>query len=230
MKTIAENIYQLKEEVANAAIKAGRDPKEINIVAVSKRHPVEVILEACNSGITAIGENRVLEAFDKFKTLNMPEIKWHMIGHLQKNKVSKAAKFFDVIHSLDSFQLGELLNNQLKQNNRTIKAFLQPKLSFEETKTGLSIGELEEIAWKINKLSNITLIGLMGMPPFTEDPENSAPYFEKLRKTLDLLNTSVFKENKLLHLSMGMTHDFKVAIQEGATYIRVGTKIFGERV
>jgi len=229
MKTISRNIEQLKEEVAEAALKAGRNPDDINIVAVSKRHPYTYIQEAYNSGLTLIGENRVQEAYDKFNTLKHLPIEWHMIGHLQKNKVKTAAKFFNCIHSLDSFELAEKLNKHLVLENRTMKAFLQPKLSFEESKTGLPLEMLEETAYKISELSNITLIGLMAMPPFTEDPEDSAPYFAKLREQLEHLNAKVFKDKQLKHLSMGMTHDFSVAIREGATYIRVGTKIFGAR-
>lgn len=229
MKKIADNIRQLKDDIAKIAMEAGRNPEDINVVAVSKRHPVGFIEEANKSGLNLIGENRVLEAFEKFNSLNNKNIMWHMIGHLQKNKVKIAAKFFNVIHSLDSFQIAERLNTQLVENKRTMKAFLQPKMSLEESKTGLPLKELEETALKISQLSNIELIGLMVIPPFTENPKDSAKYFIKLRGELDYLNGTIFKENKLMHLSMGMTHDFHIAIKEGATYIRVGTKIFGER-
>lgn len=229
MKKISENIKKLKEEVNEAALYAKRNPEDINIVAVSKRHPAEYIEVAYKSGLNLIGENRVLEAYDKFNIINNDKIQWHMIGHLQKNKAKIASKFFNYIHSLDSFQLAEKLNNYLIENKRTIKAFLQPKLSYEETKTGVSMENLTEMAEKVKNLSNIEVIGLMTIPPFTENPEDSRKYFIQLRKNLENLNNTVFKDNKLKELSMGMTNDFKIAIEEGATYIRVGTKIFGQR-
>jgi pyridoxal phosphate enzyme (YggS family) len=229
MKTISRNIEQLKEEVATAAVKCGRNPDEIRIVGVSKRHPYTYIKEAYNSGLKLIGENRVQEAYDKYKILQNLDVEWHMIGHLQKNKVKTAAKFFNCIHSLDSFELAEKLDKYLAREKRTMKAFLQPKLSYEESKTGVPLLELEKVAYKISQLDNIELIGLMAIPPFTEDPKDSAPYFAKLRMQLEHLNSTIFKTNNLKHLSMGMTHDFHVAITEGATYIRVGTKIFGSR-
>ncbi len=225
---IEENLTFVYEKVKKACRKSGRDFSEIKIVAVSKTHPVEKIVEAFNCGLRIFGENRVQEALQKKEALKDYAIEWHLIGHLQKNKVKHAVEIFDFIHSIDNFELAEKIEKKLKEKNKTIKGFIQVKLSNEETKHGISPNELEDLAKFCANLNRLKIIGLMTVPPYFEDIEKVRPYFVKLRKLRDKLNEKIFN-GRLAELSMGMTHDFEVAIEEGATYVRIGTGIFGER-
>lgn len=227
--TIAERFIQLTDDIRDYANKAGRDPASIHIVAVSKRHPVSLVQEAVSCGIQVFGENRVQEAVTKASECAHLDLEWHMIGHLQRNKVKQAARVFHTIHSLDSIALADQLNDELGKQKRTMRAFIQVKLSPEMTKTGLDEDAIEALVTHVYRLPNLNLVGLMGMPPFTEDAEASAPYFHRLRQLQESLNAGTCRENPLTHLSMGMSHDFRVAIREGATYIRIGTLLFGER-
>ncbi len=226
--TIASNLEYLREKIEKACLKANRNPDEIKVVAVSKTHPVEKIIEGYNAGLRIFGENRVQEAREKFERLKDYSIEWHLIGHLQKNKVKYAVNIFDFIHSIDSVELAEKVEKRLEQSGKTIKGFIQVKLSEEETKHGVDPDKLDIVADYCSKLSYLKIIGLMTVPPYFEDVEKVRPYFARLRKLKDELNKSFFN-GKLTELSMGMTHDFDVAIEEGATYVRIGTGIFGER-
>ncbi len=226
--TIASNLEYLREKIEKACLKANRNPDEIKVVAVSKTHPVEKIIEGYNAGLRIFGENRVQEAREKFEILKDYSIEWHLIGHLQKNKVKYAVNIFDFIHSIDSVELAEKVEKRLEQSGKTIKGFIQVKLSEEETKHGVDPDKLDIVADYCSKLSYLKIIGLMTVPPYFEDVEKVRPYFARLRKLKDELNKSFFN-GKLTELSMGMTHDFDVAIEEGATYVRIGTGIFGER-
>ncbi|BBB31913.1 PLP dependent protein [Thermotomaculum hydrothermale] len=226
--TIASNIERIKKRVKAACKRANRSPDEVKIVAVSKLHPVEKIIEAYSNGLRIFGENRVQEAKEKFEILKDYQIEWHLIGHLQKNKVKYAVNIFDFIHSIDSIELAEKVEKRLEKIGKTIKGFIQVKLSEEETKHGVLIEELDNLARFCRNLNYVKIIGLMTVPPYFDDVEKVRPYFVKLRELRDKLNKEVF-ENSLTELSMGMTHDFEVAIEEGATYVRIGTGIFGER-
>jgi len=229
MKTIAERLDAVTERICTAAAAAGRSADEIVLVAVSKTQPAESVAEASRAGLVHFGENRVQEAVSKAQTLAHLPVHWHMVGHLQKNKVRPAARCFDVIHSLDSIGLARTLNTELARENRRMDAFLQIKLTREETRTGIVPEELDQIADAIRQFDRIQVIGLMTIPPFTEDPALAASYFKKLRELRDRLNRTVFRDNLLHCLSMGMSHDVEIAIREGATHVRIGTAIFGER-
>ena len=226
---IAERLAYLKQEIRKTAVSSGRDPDSVHLVAVSKTKPVSDILAAAEAGQVIFGENRVQEAAKKRKLCRDASIQWHMIGHLQKNKAREAASIFDTIHSIDSRKLTDILHRELKNASRSINCFIQVKLSDEESKTGIPPEELPVLAEHIASLSTLKLIGLMGIPPFTPDAENARPYFRKLRALRDELNRTTLAQMPVRELSMGMSHDFRVAIQEGATYIRIGTLLFGER-
>ncbi len=229
MKTIAERLEAIQRRIHSAACQADRDPVDIQLVAVSKTQPASAVVEAAAAGLKHFGENRVQEAVNKARELANPELSWHLIGHLQRNKVRPAARLFHVIHSLDSVGLARALSTEMEREEKAMTAFLQVKLTNEPTKTGILPADLDETATTIRTLPGLKLVGLMTMPPFSDDPEEAAPYFRKLRQLRDRLNRTVFKDAPLNELSMGMTHDAEVAIREGATYIRIGTAIFGER-
>jgi pyridoxal phosphate enzyme (YggS family) len=228
VKTIKENLTRVKEKIEKAADNVKRDPKEIKLVAVSKTMPVPLILEAIEAGVTILGENRVQEAEEKIKTIGHP-VSWHLIGHLQSNKAKKAASLFDVIHSIDSLKIAKKLNAQLEVLDRKMDAFIELNLGAEETKYGMREEELIASLSEMGKLPQLRVVGLMAMPPFFPNPEDVRPYFRRLRELKDKLNAKGIPGINLSELSMGMSHDFEVAIEEGATFIRVGTAIFGPR-
>ncbi len=228
MTTIRDNVRKIKDRILSACLKAGRNPEEVKLVAVSKNHSVEKIVEAYNCGLRIFGENRVQEAREKFSQIKFGDMEWHLIGHLQTNKIKYAAEIFDFIHSIDRLELAKKLENRLEQAGKNIKAFIQVKLSHEQTKHGIDKSELVSLAEFCTGLKRIEVVGLMTVPPYFENAEKVRPYFAELRILKDMLNEKVFK-GKLTELSMGMTHDFHVAIEEGATYVRIGTGIFGER-
>lgn len=230
MTMIADRLLSFKETIKETALSCNRDPESIHLVAVSKRKPASDVRAAAHAGQVIFGENRVQEAVKKQALCLDLNIRWHMIGHLQKNKVKQAATLFDTIHSIDSLELAEKLNKALKNISRNMDCFIQLKLSAEETKTGIEPEYLPGLAIRIQSLSNLNLVGLMGMPPFTSDPVQATSYFRKLRLMRDKLNHTTLPSNPIQELSMGMSHDFRVAICEGATYIRIGTLLFGERV
>ncbi len=223
------NLQRVQERVAAAAQTAGRDPAEVRLIAVTKGVPVDRIREAIACGIREIGENRVQEAQEKQVLLgtvpagDCPPIAWHLIGHLQRNKAGTAAGLFDCIHSVDSPQLAEALD---KACERKLDVLIQVNVSGELTKHGCAPEAAPALAQAVSRCSNLRLSGLMTLAPFTEDPEQARPVFRMLRLLRDELQGKGFS---LPHLSMGMSHDFEVAVQEGATMVRIGTAIFGER-
>ena len=229
MATIADRLIRLKQTIQETACSCGRDPKSVHLVAVSKRKPLSDVRSAAQTGQVIFGENRVQEAVKKQQECQDISVSWHMIGHLQKNKVKQAATVFDAVHSVDSIKLAGLLSQELSKISRTMDCFIQVKLTEEERKTGIRPEDLSHVAASVQSLSNLNLVGLMGMPPFTSDPEQTTPYFRNLRLLRDDLNSTTLVDSPIQELSMGMSHDFKVAIREGATYIRIGTLIFGER-
>lgn len=229
MAMIADRLLRLEQSIQETALSCNRDPKTIHLVAVSKRKPLSDVRSAAQAGQLIFGENRVQEAVKKQQKCQDISVNWHMIGHLQKNKVKQAASVFDAVHSIDSIKLAELLSQALTKLSRTIECFIQVKLTEEESKTGVAPENLSRVASYVQSLPNLKLVGLMGMPPFTPDPEQVIPYFRKLRLLRDDLNSTTLVDSPIQELSMGMSHDFKVAIREGATYIRIGTLIFGER-
>ncbi|MBN2654672.1 MAG: YggS family pyridoxal phosphate-dependent enzyme [Nitrospirae bacterium] len=227
---INTNILEIKEKINDAAVRSSRSPQDIKLLAVSKTLPADAVREAAEAGLFLFGENRVQEARDKAPLLRsmLPgiNIQWHLIGNLQKNKAKYAVQFFDLIHTLDSEDLADILNKEAKKIGKIQNVLVQIKLSDEETKHGISELDALGLVEHINRLSNLKLQGLMTIPPFFEDPEDVRPYFTKLRLLRDKMKE---QRSSLPELSMGMSHDFEAAIEEGATIVRIGTAIFGQR-
>ena len=225
-----ENASLILKKMSHAAMRAGRSPDAVRLVAVTKNVDAETIKKAVDAGLRCFGENRVQEAQKKISDLiseiSNSRIEWHLIGHLQKNKAKYAVQLFDLIHSVDSIELAEELNRQAEKAGKIQRILIQVKLSEEETKHGVSEKELVSLLEEIKGLHNLKLEGLMTMPPYFEDAEKARPYFKRLR---DIRDEDESKGYSLPELSMGMSGDFEVAIEEGATMVRIGTAIFGER-
>ena len=217
---IARNITEVRERIAHAAARAGRSPDDITIIAVTKYVDDSAIQQAVEAGIKHFGENRVQEAQRKIIQLpgsNLCPI-WHMIGHLQRNKVQTALKIFDIIHSIDSVRLAQAISAQAE---RVVPVLLQVNIAGEKTKGGFQRDELSEAVAEISRLPNLSLKGLMTIAPLVDDPEEVRPVFRELRELRDSFGME--------HLSMGMSNDFEIAVEEGATMVRLGRIIFGER-
>jgi pyridoxal phosphate enzyme (YggS family) len=236
----AQNLVRIEEEIATAASKADRARSEITLIAVSKTHPASAIREAYDAGVRHFGENRVQEWEGKRgEVLSLPGAVWHLIGHLQSNKAARAARTFHSIDSLDDFALAEKLRRALNEDSQSpetspagehtkkLRALIEVRVAEEETKSGVAPADLPGLAEKITALPEIDLAGLMCIPPFLEEVEKVRPYFSKLRTLRDDLAARLARP--LPVLSMGMSHDFAVAIAEGATEIRIGTALFGVR-
>ena len=225
MSTIRENLLRVTERIERAARRVGRDPSEIKLVAVSKTVEASRIQEAIETGVSILGENYVQEAQKKIEEIGRP-VAWHFIGHLQTNKAKYAIRLFEMIHSLDSLPLAEELNRRAEQGGQVAKVMIEVNISGEATKFGTDEEKVFSIARGILNLNHLSLEGLMTMPPYFDSPEMSRPYYIKLRE----LKEKMIREGiPLKELSMGMSNDFEIAIEEGATYVRVGTAIFGER-
>ncbi len=220
----------MRERMDEAARRGHRSTAEIRLVAVSKTHPVAAIQTAINAGLTDFGENRVQEAEQKIPSVGRESARWHLIGHLQSNKARRAVELFDVIHSLDSVALAQRLDRICHEQNReSLPVLIQVDLGHEATKSGVDAESIRELITEIRQCSRLQLTGLMTLPPFFDEVERVRPYFRRLRELRDELLAEGAFENRPGELSMGMTHDFEVAIEEGATIVRVGTAIFGER-
>ncbi len=222
-ENLAERLAKVKEQIKRAAQKASRNADEIKLVAVSKTHGAETVKEAIEAGLTVFGENKVQEAEAKIPEIGREKAEWHLIGHLQSNKARKAVKLFDVIHSIDSLELAERLERICVEENRPeLSVLVQIDLAREWTKNGIEEKDLPALFEFLRGAKHLKFDGLMIVPPFFENVEKVRPYFRRLREIRDahLPNGE---------LSMGMSHDFAIAIEEGATIIRVGTAIFGER-
>lgn len=220
-ETLAQRLTDVQNKIKLAAEKAGRKVDEVVLVAVSKTHPVNVLQEAIEAGATVFGENKVQEAEEKNSEIE--NVEWHLIGHLQSNKARKAVKIFDVIQTVDSIELAERLERICLEENRTeLKIFIQVDLGNEATKNGIKEADLPKLLEFVKNCKCLKLVGLMQIPPYFDNVEDVRPYFKRLREIRDktLPNGA---------LSMGMSHDFEIAIEEGATHVRVGTAIFGER-
>jgi pyridoxal phosphate enzyme (YggS family) len=224
---IAGSVRRVRERVAAAARRAGRDPESITLVGVSKTVPPERIREAVDAGLTDLGENRVQEARDKAGKLPST-IRWHLVGHLQANKANHAARLFDVVHSLDSIEILDRLERAAEREGRQLMAMAQVDLAGEPTKFGARTDDLDRLLEAAAGCRSVRVRGLMVLPPHDPDPDKSRPYFRRLRTLLEELRGR-HAGLDLLHLSMGMTEDFEVAIEEGATMVRVGRALFGER-
>jgi hypothetical protein len=225
--TVAANLRAIRERIAGAARRAGRDPDAVTLVGVSKTVAPERIREAVEAGLLDVGENRVQEARDKAPLLP-PAVRWHLVGHLQSNKVNAAVRLFGAIHSIDSADLLRQLERAAEREGRSPEAFVQIDLAGEATKFGAREEELGGILEAAATCRAVKMRGLMILPPYDPDPEKSRPYFRRLRERLEAARER-HPALRLDGLSMGMSEDFEVAIEEGATVVRVGRALFGER-
>ncbi len=227
---IVENIAVVRSRIEAACSRAGRDPSEVTLISVSKTHPADIIREAQAAGISVFGENKVQEAESKITELGRDGIEWHLIGHLQSNKARKAVQLFDFVDSVDSVGLAQRLDRICEEVGREqLPVLVQVDLAGEETKAGIPEFELGELVEVLRSSKHLKFEGLMVLPPFFDDPEATRPYFKRLREIRDRLAAIGAFSNGHGDLSMGMTNDFEVAIEEGASIVRVGTAIFGER-
>ena len=224
---IKERVEGIRERIAAAALRAGRDPGEVLVVAVGKTFPASAIREAIAAGINDIGENRIQEARAKIPEIDAP-CRWHMVGHLQTNKVRLALRLFDWIQSLDSLRLAQELEKVGSDLGKQVRALVEVNLAQEQSKTGVAEGELFPLLERAGSFPHVRIEGLMAMPPYEPTPEAVRPFFQQLCRLRDEAGTR-FPHLTLTHLSMGMSHDFEVAVEEGATMVRIGTAIFGER-
>lgn len=224
-----KRLQYIKKRIEKTAQSCSRDPKTIRLVAVSKTVPADRVKEAIKAGVTDLGENYVQEARNKFNTLASYPVSWHFIGHLQSNKAKYAVRIFDLIHSVDTIKLARELNKQSEKANKIQDILIQVNVSEEHSKSGIYIKDTYDLLKEISLLKNLSIKGLMTMPPFFDAPEKVRPYFSALRCLRDQIAGKNLPNVRLDELSMGMTGDFEVAIEEGATLVRIGTAIFGKR-
>jgi hypothetical protein len=227
--TLQERIANIRERIAVAARRSGRAPEQVTLIAVSKTHPAESIRAAWDLGVTHFGENRVQEWEGKRGPIESLPAEWHLIGHLQSNKAAKAARMFHSVDSVDSASLAHRLDRARAEMGigKKLRVLIEVRVAPEDSKSGVEPADLRALAEKVLTLSNLELRGLMCIPPYIEEPEKVRPYFQRLRAMRDDLQDQL--SAKLPVLSMGMSHDFEVAIEEGATEVRVGTALFGTR-
>ena len=230
--SIVENVARVRARIAAAARLAGRNPEEITLMGVSKTFPVERIREAHAAGLRVFGENRVQEFADKAGSLHdLSDAEWHLIGHLQSNKAARAAELFGAVDSVDSVRLAEKLNAAAEKAGKTLPILIEINVGGEDAKSGVapSSQELDQILLGAPQWGSLSIRGLMTIPPYSEDPEDARPFFRQLREIRDRIASRRLLAVEMDVLSIGMSHDFEVAIEEGSTCVRVGTAIFGER-
>lgn len=229
MSKIADNLDDVERRICEACKRAGRDRSEVTLIAVSKTKPVSMIEEAIDHGIHVFGENKVQELVSKHDAIDK-DLDWHMIGHLQTNKVRMLPGKVKMIHSVDSLKLAGEIDKQFKKAGLIADVLIEVNVAGEESKFGLSPQDVESFLPEIAKFANLRVKGLMTIAPYTEDPEENRNIFIKLKKLLIDMNAKNYDNIDMSELSMGMTGDFEVAIEEGATFVRVGTGIFGSRI
>jgi len=229
VEDIRGRIARVHDAIERAALRSGRKPEDITLIAVSKTIGPAVIQQGVDAGITNLGENRVQEAAEKVERVTGPALRWHLIGHLQSNKVRHAVRMFDVIHTVDSVDLSSRLDRIAGEMGRTPTVLVQVKLGDEPAKSGADPRSLPAILEALDSAANLRLRGLMVIPPLSESSESTRGYFKRLREIRDGLNQGRPGDRQLADLSMGMSGDFEIAIEEGATMVRVGTAIFGSR-
>jgi pyridoxal phosphate enzyme (YggS family) len=225
MESVRDNLLRVMDRIAKAALRSQRNPAEIKLVAVSKTVEPARIQQAIEAGVSILGENYVQEAQKKIEALGRP-VAWHFIGHLQSNKAKAAVQLFDMIHSVDSVHLAEELNRRAALADRHLNVLIEVNLAREASKFGTDEEKLFSLVRRVRELDRLSLEGLMTMPPFFDSPEESRPYFIELRNWKERMEREGIP---VRGLSMGMSNDFEIAIEEGATYVRVGTAIFGPR-
>lgn len=232
MVDIKENIRLIRQRINNAAEKANRDPSSIRLVAVSKRHDVQEVLQALEAGQLIFGENYLQEAGEKIEKVGqIYGLKWHLIGHLQSNKARQAAYLFDMIETVDRLKLAKALDRYAGEARRILPVLIQVNIGREEQKAGVSPEETEQFLIRLKEYPGLRVRGLMAMPPQRSDPEEVRPWFRELRMMAENFRSKgLFTEKERVELSMGMSHDFETAIEEGSTLVRVGTAIFGSRL
>ena len=226
MSEIQERVDVVQDRLMAACDRAGRPVEEVQLIAVSKRYPAEAVEAVADCGLRVFGESRVQEAAEKIPRCR-DGLDWHLIGHLQRNKIRRAVELFSVIHAVDSLKLLEAIDRICAESGQRVQALLEVNVSGEEAKYGMKPEELPAVLEAAVGLHHVDVVGLMTMPPWAEDPEAARPFFRKLRKMRDRVSEQL--SFPLPELSMGMSHDFEVAIEEGATYVRVGTALFGAR-
>ncbi|WP_213995912.1 YggS family pyridoxal phosphate-dependent enzyme [Tepidanaerobacter syntrophicus] len=228
MSVIKENIKNIESRIKTAAEKSGRNFKDISLVAVTKTISPEIIQEAVDAGITLLGENKVQEARDKIDKIK-GDVEWHLIGHLQRNKVKIALELFSLIQSLDSFALAEEIQKRARQMQKNVDVLVQINIGLEKTKYGINPADAESFIESVASLENLNVKGLMAIAPFKENPEDVRPYFREMRSIFERIKQKSIKNVEMKYLSMGMSNDFEVAIEEGSNMVRIGTAIFGAR-
>jgi pyridoxal phosphate enzyme (YggS family) len=228
-ETIKAKLADIRKRMASAAVSCGRDPLSVKLVVVSKTRSPDEIREAARAGASLFGENYVKEATEKIRLLSDLYAPFHLIGHLQSNKAKIAVQLFDLIHSVDSASLAVALDKQAKKIGKIQKILVQVNTGMEQSKSGIDEAGLESLVRTIHGLENIKVMGLMTIPPFDADPETVRPFFKSLRLAAERIKALGLPNIVMDELSMGMTGDFETAIEEGATFVRIGTAIFGER-
>jgi PLP dependent protein len=229
MTTVTENVLRINERVEAACVRSGRERGDISLVGVTKMVPVDRIREGVEAGVRILGENYVQEAAKKMQALSDFPVSWHFIGHLQSNKARVALESFACIQTLDRESLARELNRQANKLGKRISVLIQVNTGYEESKSGLPPENLFSFYKLISPLDGLDVRGLMGLPPYFDDPEEVRPHFRHLREMLDRLRDHAPTPAQLCELSMGMSHDFEVAVEEGATMVRIGTALFGTR-
>ena len=226
MNEVQERVDVVQDRLMAACDRAGRPVEDVQLIAVSKRYPAEAVEAVADCGLRVFGESRVQEAAEKIPRCR-DGLDWHLIGHLQRNKIRRAVELFSMIHAVDSLKLLEAIDRICAESGQRVQALLEVNVSGEEAKYGMKPEELPAVLEAAVGLHYVEVVGLMTMPPWAEDPEAARPFFRKLRKLRDRVSDQL--SFPLPELSMGMSHDFEVAIEEGATYVRVGTALFGAR-
>lgn len=226
MSRVEQNLAYVHKRIADACVRSGRTPASVTLIGVTKTVPPDTIRQAVALGLREFGENRVQEARSKQRALGIRSVRWHLIGHLQRNKAKHAAELFDLIHSVDSAELAEELDRHAAARHRALEVFVQVNVSGEATKSGCQPDDALDLARRIGQRSHLSLVGVMTIAPLADDPEAARPHFAALRRLRDAMADALHREPSSLKLSMGMSQDFEVAIEEGADLIRVGTAIF----
>jgi hypothetical protein len=226
---ISDNIYTIREKISRACARAGRSPSDVTLIAVAKTFPSARVQEAVDAGVADIGENYVQELLAKRREVTGTPPRWHFIGHLQSNKVKTIVGWIRMIHAVDSAALAMEIDRHAAKAGRVVECLIEVNTTGEETKFGAAPGRVTELVKSLASCDNISLAGLMTIGPFLPDPEGSRPMFRRLRELKDEIGSLAQANVTMRHLSMGMTGDFEVAIDEGATLIRIGTAIFGPR-
>ena len=226
---VKKRIEQIKNRIEQTALSCGRDPLSVNLVAVSKTVPSKNVRAAVEAGVFVFGENYIQEAMKKIDEIDDNRLSWHFIGHLQSNKAKYVVRYFDLIHSVDTLKLAKEIDRQAKKLNKIQNILVQVNIAMEATKSGVSTKDTISLIKDISQLENLSVKGLMTLPPFFNQPEKVRPYFKTLARLKGQIQQKPIKHIEINELSMGMTGDFEVAIEEGATMVRIGTAIFGDR-